>query len=129
MLGVVTKPDTLTSGATSAREKWKKIFEGDEHRLLNGYYCVRLPDDDERSSGISRAEAEQKSKQYLDSTAPWSQIQDRGRFGVQNLIKDVSKLLMQVIEDAYVYQDYFQRLGLTVVTGYRKSSNKLQIFC
>jgi len=99
-IGVVTKPDTLTPGATSAREKWKGIFEGRQHRLLNGYYCVRLPDDDERTRGISRSEAEQKSKEYLDSTPPWSEIHDRGRFGVQNLIKDVSKLLMQVIEDA-----------------------------
>ena len=56
----------------------------------------------DRARSISRAEAERNAKNYLDSTAPWSEIPDRGRFGIQNLITDVSKLLMVVIEKAYV---------------------------
>lgn len=102
-LVVLTKPDALPVGATSSRQKWKDIIEGREHKLNHGYYCVRLPDDDERERGVSRAEAELNAKRYLDSTAPWSQISDRGRFGVQNLITDVSKLLMRVIEKAFVH--------------------------
>ena len=61
---------------------------------------MKLPDDDERARGISRAEAEQSSKQFLDFTPPWSDVGDRRRFGIQNLINDVSNLLLIVIEKA-----------------------------
>lgn len=35
---------------------------------------------------------------YFDVTAPWSQVTDRNRFGVANLVRDVSALLVQLIE-------------------------------
>jgi hypothetical protein len=53
-LGILTKPDMLTTawGAISAR---KDVLDGRLHPLKHGYYCVRLPVDDERSRNITRA--------------------------------------------------------------------------
>lgn len=100
--GILTKPDTLTPGATTSRQKWKDVLEGHEYPLTHGYYCIRLPDDDERARRTSRSEAEHIAKDYLDTTAPWSEVSDRDRFGIQSLVKNVSKLLIGFIESAYV---------------------------
>ncbi|KAJ6632403.1 P-loop containing nucleoside triphosphate hydrolase protein [Mycena sp. CBHHK59/15] len=95
---VLTKPDTLGQGATGSRQTWTDILEGRKYRLNHGYYCVRLPDDDERSRGISRAESERRAADYFDSTQPWKDILDRSRFGVPNLTAFLSELLVTRIE-------------------------------
>ncbi|EIN04192.1 hypothetical protein PUNSTDRAFT_146674 [Punctularia strigosozonata HHB-11173 SS5] len=102
IIGILTKPDTLTKGATSARQKWKAVLEGTAHPLKHGYYCVRLPDDDERNRGIGRDEAEKIASEFFDSTDPWDEIigNQRTRFGVPNFIFNMSNLLMGVIESA-----------------------------
>ncbi|KAJ7841840.1 P-loop containing nucleoside triphosphate hydrolase protein [Mycena leptocephala] len=97
-IAVLTKPDILGPGATGSRQKWKDILEGKDHQLRHGYYCVRLPDDDERSRGISRAESERRAAEYFDSTQPWRDITDRSRFGVPNLATFLSELLVARIE-------------------------------
>ncbi|KAJ7102892.1 P-loop containing nucleoside triphosphate hydrolase protein [Mycena epipterygia] len=97
-IAVLTKPDILGPGATGSRQKWKDILEGKDHQLIHGYYCVRLPDDDERSRGISRAESERRAAEYFDSTQPWRDIVDRSRFGVPNLAAFLSQLLVARIE-------------------------------
>lgn len=61
-------------------------------------YCVRLPDDDECSRGILRAESERRAAEYFDSTQPWRDILDRNRFGVPNLATFFSGLLVARIE-------------------------------
>ncbi|KAJ7279968.1 P-loop containing nucleoside triphosphate hydrolase protein [Mycena rebaudengoi] len=94
----LTKPDTLGSGATEARQKWQEIIEGKEHQLTHGYYCVRLPDDDERLRGVSRAESESRATEYFATTQPWRDIVDRSRFGVPNLAAFLSQLLIERIE-------------------------------
>ncbi|KAF7361538.1 hypothetical protein MSAN_01187400 [Mycena sanguinolenta] len=96
---VLTKPDILGVGATGSRQKWKDILEGLDQPLKHGYYCVRLPDDAERSQGISRAESERRAAQYFDSTQPWRDIVDRSRFGVPNLATFLSELLVERIEN------------------------------
>ncbi|KAJ6621042.1 P-loop containing nucleoside triphosphate hydrolase protein [Mycena sp. CBHHK59/15] len=95
---VLTKPDTLGQGATGSRQTWTAVLEGRKYQLTHGYYCVRLPDDDERSRVISRAESERRAADYFDSTQPWKDILDRSRFGVPNLTAFLSKLLVARIE-------------------------------
>ncbi|KAJ7853672.1 P-loop containing nucleoside triphosphate hydrolase protein [Mycena olivaceomarginata] len=97
-IAVLTKPDILGAGATGSRQKWKDILEGKDQVLTHGYYCVRLPDDDERSRGILRAESERRAAEYFDSTQPWRDILDRNRFGVPNLATFLSGLLVARIE-------------------------------
>ncbi|KAJ7595066.1 P-loop containing nucleoside triphosphate hydrolase protein [Mycena floridula] len=99
-IGVLTKPDTLTAGATGARQKWKDIILDKEpkHRLAHGYYCVRLPDDAERSRGVSKAESQRLADDFFSNTTPWSQITDRRRFGIPGFVSDISKLLVARIE-------------------------------
>ncbi|KAJ3500913.1 hypothetical protein NLJ89_g9579 [Agrocybe chaxingu] len=97
-IGVLTKPDTLGPGARGSLEKWKAVLEGTEHATTHGYYCVRLPDDEERARGISKAEAQRTADDFFNTTPPWCDIQDRGRFGIPNFVKNVSALLVQLIE-------------------------------
>ncbi|KAJ7773676.1 P-loop containing nucleoside triphosphate hydrolase protein [Mycena maculata] len=97
-IAVLTKPDILGRGATGSRQKWKDILEGKDHQLTHGYYCVRLPDDDERSRGFTRGESERRAAEYFDSTQPWRDIADRSRFGVPNLATALSRLLVARIE-------------------------------
>ncbi|KIY47098.1 hypothetical protein FISHEDRAFT_75009 [Fistulina hepatica ATCC 64428] len=97
---VLTKPDTVTEGQISAREKWKALLEGRsvDHRLRHGYFCVRLRDDAERARNSTRSEAEEAAN-LLFSQKPWSEITDRSRFGVDNLVDYLSRLLIQLIEE------------------------------
>jgi hypothetical protein len=105
MPGVLTKPDMLTSGATGARQKWKEILEGgSKHGLRLGYYCVRLPDDKERTRDISRGEVDRVAHDFFNTTPPWREIlaKDPQRFGIPSLVSDVSVRLTSIIEKSYV---------------------------
>ncbi|KAG1748050.1 hypothetical protein EDB19DRAFT_1945533 [Suillus lakei] len=101
-IGVLTKPDTLGSGAINQRRKWVEIIEGrsEDHKLRHGFYCVRLPDDAERTQRLSRAESQRRAAEYFDTTAPWNSVTDRRRFGIPGFVSDVSRLLIQLIEEA-----------------------------
>jgi vacuolar protein sorting-associated protein 1 len=96
--GVLTKPDTLSTGAISARQTWKQVLEGQAHILKHGYYCVRLPDDDERSRNITRAASQRLASEFFENTSPWNEIVDRNRLGISGFVSDISKLLMNLIE-------------------------------
>jgi thymidylate synthase ThyX len=101
-IGVLTKPDTLGVGAINQRRRWVDIIEGrsEDHTLRHGFYCVRLPDDVERGQHLSRAESQRRAAEYFDTTAPWSGVSDRRRFGIPGFVSDVSRLLIQLIEEA-----------------------------
>jgi len=98
VLVVLTKPDTLTRGATGSKRKWKAIIEGQEHGLKHGYYCVRLPDDDERARNVPREELLKIATEFYDSTEPWNTIADRSRFGIPSLVSNISGILVGLIE-------------------------------
>ena len=100
--GVLTKPDTLSTGATSARQRWKQVIEGRLHPLKHGYYCVRLPDDDERSRNVTGANLQRLASEFFASTSPWKEFVDRHRLGIPGFVSDISKLLIKLIELAYV---------------------------
>ncbi|KAJ3916699.1 P-loop containing nucleoside triphosphate hydrolase protein [Lentinula edodes] len=97
-IGVLTKPDTITRGAIGSRERWKEVLQGKLHRFNHGYYCVRLADDEERAKRLSRSQSEVLATDFFAKTEPWSGFVDRSRFGVPNFVKDMSKLLLGMIE-------------------------------
>ncbi|KAF9035214.1 Dynamin central region-domain-containing protein [Panaeolus papilionaceus] len=99
-LGVLTKPDYLTTGATGMRNEWRLIIEGQKHKTAHGYFCVRLPDDEERKARKTPAEMEELARSFFESQTPWSEMQDEFgyRFGVKNLVKYISPILMNMIE-------------------------------
>ncbi|OCB87674.1 hypothetical protein A7U60_g5200 [Sanghuangporus baumii] len=101
-IGVLTKPDTLTSGAIGARKKWKDLITGgdtpDAYALKHGYYCVKLPDDAERACNPSRPERNGIENTFFSNTIPWSIVPDRKQFGVANLVTDLSKLLTAILD-------------------------------
>ncbi|KAG0701485.1 P-loop containing nucleoside triphosphate hydrolase protein [Suillus ampliporus] len=101
-IGVLTKPDTLGAGAINQRRKWVEIIEGhsEDHTLRHGFYCVRLPDDAERAQHLSRAESQRRAAEYFDTTSPWKDVTDRRRFGIPSFVSDVSRLLIELIEEA-----------------------------
>ncbi|KAI0327159.1 hypothetical protein GY45DRAFT_1309181 [Cubamyces sp. BRFM 1775] len=100
-IGVVTKPDGLDPGASGKRDSWLSIFRGDipQHHLQKGYYCVRLPSDQERRQGVSRQVIERTSQRFFNQTSPWKDVSP-GRLGVANVVRDISALLMSIIEQA-----------------------------
>ncbi|KAH8092248.1 P-loop containing nucleoside triphosphate hydrolase protein [Cristinia sonorae] len=98
-IGVMTKPDTLTSGATSARAMWLDVIEGRRYPLRHGYYCTRQPDDDERTNGITASAARQAEQDFFANNPPWSDSAHQQRFGTRNLITTLSKLLSQIIDE------------------------------
>ncbi|KAJ4492602.1 P-loop containing nucleoside triphosphate hydrolase protein [Lentinula edodes] len=97
-IGVLTKPDTITRGAIGSRERWKEVLQDKLHRFHHGYYCVRLADDEERAKRLSRSQSEVLATDFFAKTEPWSGFVDRSRFGVPNFVKDMSKLLLGMIE-------------------------------
>ncbi|GBE86763.1 P-loop containing nucleoside triphosphate hydrolase protein [Sparassis latifolia] len=98
-IGVLTKPDTLPQGATKSRELWLDVIEGRHHALTHGYYCTRQPDDEERNAGITTAKARAAEADFFAKTSPWCISTHQHRFGTPSLIKNLSKLLTQVIDD------------------------------
>ncbi|KAL5513429.1 hypothetical protein ACEPAH_3828 [Sanghuangporus vaninii] len=101
-IGVLTKPDTLTSGAIGARKKWKDLITGGDtpgvYALKHGYYCVKLPDDVERARNPSRPERNESENTFFSNTIPWSTVPDRKRFGVSDLVTDLGKLLTAILD-------------------------------
>ncbi|KAF7305465.1 hypothetical protein HMN09_00799200 [Mycena chlorophos] len=97
-IAVLTKVDMIPEGSLGLRKHWEDVLEGRKRPLKHGYYCVRLSDDAERRSGISRDEAERRATEFFDANLPWSQIADRSRFGVKNLATFLSTLLIERIE-------------------------------
>ncbi|KAG6862119.1 hypothetical protein C0995_005931 [Termitomyces sp. Mi166 len=98
-IGVMTKPDMLTSGSTKARELWLDIIEGRRHPLVHGYYCTRQPDDAERANNITSEGARAAESKFFSTTAPWSTSKHKDRFGTIHLISSLSKLLVGIIND------------------------------
>ncbi|KAI9568111.1 P-loop containing nucleoside triphosphate hydrolase protein [Boletus coccyginus] len=96
-IGILTKPDMLGDGAVSSRQNWLEVIEGRQHRLKHGYYCVRLPDDAQRAQRLSRSALQRIAADYFDTTSPWSEVTDRGRFGIPAFVTDISVLLVNHI--------------------------------
>ncbi|KAI0698693.1 P-loop containing nucleoside triphosphate hydrolase protein [Earliella scabrosa] len=99
-IGVMTKPDTLAAGSTKARDLWLEVLEGRRHPLRHGYFCTRQPDDDERLRGISPADARAAELAFFQNTVPWASSSHRHRFGTNNLVQNISKLLTQIIRES-----------------------------
>lgn len=100
--GIVTKPDLLGSGSSGAKRIWKEIFEGrdETHRLQLGYYCVRLPQDSERAQGMTPQQLQQVAMRFFRSSSPWKNLQVPNRVGTDNVVRDMSQLLVRMLSDA-----------------------------
>ncbi|KLO16628.1 P-loop containing nucleoside triphosphate hydrolase protein [Schizopora paradoxa] len=98
-IGVLTKPDLLSVGS---RKKWMEILDGtnDMHALRLGYFIVKLSEDAEKSPPRERDEHESKEGDFFTNNPPWDQYQNRDQLGVKNLVKALSKNLMNLIDDA-----------------------------
>jgi hypothetical protein len=97
-IGVLTKPDTVLPTSIGQLQKWRNVLEGKANVLRHGYYCVRLPDEAERLKRLSRAETENLAEEFFQARSPWNEMINRKRFGVPNLVRDASALLVQYIE-------------------------------
>ncbi|OJA20284.1 hypothetical protein AZE42_13533, partial [Rhizopogon vesiculosus] len=61
---------------------------------------IPMSDDVERAQQISRTESQRRAAEYFDTTSPWKDVADRSRFGIPGFVSDVSRLLIQLIEEA-----------------------------
>ena len=102
LIGILTKPDIIGDGAVDARRLWLGVIEGRRHELKHGYYCVRLPDDAQRAQHLSRSALQRLAANYFDTTSPWSEVADRGRFGIPAFVTDISVLLIGHIKKVCV---------------------------
>uniref|UniRef100_A0A0W0FII3 GED domain-containing protein n=1 Tax=Moniliophthora roreri TaxID=221103 RepID=A0A0W0FII3_MONRR len=69
-IGILTKPDLITSGATGSQVEWRSTLEGrGKYPLKHGYYCVRLPDDAEREKRLTKMESQKLARDFFASTA------------------------------------------------------------
>lgn len=98
---VVTKPDLLGDGSTGLQDEWLNILQGRKHQLRLGYYAVLLPDDKQRKSGLSRAQLDVEARNWFSSKHPWKSTSP-DRLGIPNVVSDISRLLMKIIQDSYV---------------------------
>ncbi|KZT64693.1 hypothetical protein DAEQUDRAFT_717652 [Daedalea quercina L-15889] len=98
-IAVVTKPDLLSDGATGLKQDWLDILQGRKHQLTLGYYVVRLPDDEQRRRNITRAQLDVEAQAYFASKLPWKNASP-SRLGIPNLVSDLSKLLMRILQDS-----------------------------
>jgi hypothetical protein len=89
----------LPPSSTNARNMWLDILEGRTHPLKHGYYCTRQPDDEERDAEITTAEARAAEATFFAHNAPWSNSLHHQRLGIDNLVKTLSTLLIQVINE------------------------------
>ena len=100
--GVLTKPDIILPSSMGQLQKWRDVLEGKAYPLEHGYYCVRLADEAERMKRLSRAESERLADGFFRTRDPWSQMSLCSRFGIPNLVRNVSTLLVLWIEKKYV---------------------------
>ena len=118
---MVTKPDLLRGGSTGLQDEWLNIFQRRKHGLRLGYYAVRLPDDEQRKSGLSRSQLDVEAQNWFSSKHPWK-ITSPDRLGIPNLVSDISKLLMKIIQDSYVPLSLLARHMPIVCIAFRSSS-------
>ncbi|KAL0952898.1 hypothetical protein HGRIS_007116 [Hohenbuehelia grisea] len=97
-IGVLTKPDMLTSGDIDSQTMYLKIIEGHDRRLVHGYYCTRQPNDAERRNKLSSQDARAAEAQFFQNTAPWSTSACKKRFGTENLVNSLGGLLSELIK-------------------------------
>ncbi|KAJ6593012.1 Dynamin central region-domain-containing protein [Mycena capillaripes] len=96
--GVLTKPDLLSAGSTTARTLWHDVILGRRHKLRHGYFCTRQPDDDERANGITAAEARRIETEFFARSDRWAMCPEQ-RLGTDNLISTLSSRLVEMISD------------------------------
>ena len=102
MPGVLTKPDTLQAGEHAA---WLDVLKGRRHPLHHGYYVTKQPNIEELAKKLSYEEARSNETMFFASTTPWNLLADatlRGRMGVPNLTRELSRLLSRLIEKTLV---------------------------
>ena len=101
-LGILTKPDLLQDGDIGSREGWRKILadEDSDRKTKHGYYCVRLPNDFERRVGNTKDRALIIEQEFFSTRAPWNlmAMKDKSRCGIPNFVKNISTLLVGLIE-------------------------------
>ncbi|KAF7362558.1 Interferon-induced GTP-binding protein Mx2 [Mycena venus] len=98
-IGVLTKPDLLSTGQTTSRALWLDVIMGRKHRLHHGYFCTRQPDDEERANGITATEARRIETEFFANSDPWTTCSRQERLGTDNLVSTLSNCLVQMIAD------------------------------
>ena len=94
---MLTKPDLVTT--VQQRTRWLDVVEGRAYELKHGYYCTRQPDEDDRAKGVTSAQARSAEADFFLQTLPWAHSAHHSRFGTQNLVLNLSRLLSKVIND------------------------------
>ncbi|KAF8825881.1 hypothetical protein HHX47_DHR6000635 [Lentinula edodes] len=90
--------DLLHWGLASAGKKFSRASSTAFTMGIIVSVSLGLADDEERAKRLSRSQSEVLATDFFAKTEPWSGFVDRSRFGVPNFVKDMSKLLLGMIE-------------------------------
>jgi hypothetical protein len=74
------------------------------HALRLGYYCVKLPHDQQRLQDMTnpppRNARQGREMQFFMATEPWKSMPNKSHFGVANLLNELSKQLTTMLDAA-----------------------------
>lgn len=104
LLGVLTKPDMLPPGSIESVERWLATIEGRRHALHHGYYCTRQPDELQRSKNMTHSQASDMETTFFRETSPWRNCSVTERLGIANMIPNLSRLLVHLINERCVQE-------------------------
>lgn len=90
----------VTDNNVDERNGWLDYIEGRTNPRTHGYYCTIQPASRQRQSGITYVDARASEMKYFAHTSPWCSADSR-RFGTDNLIPVLGKLLVDVISTSY----------------------------
>ena len=77
-----------------------EVLSNRDRFLKHGYYCLRLPDDDERALNLPKDQYYKLARQFFEKEAPWNALVEKHRLGVPGLVADLSKHLTVLIARA-----------------------------
>ena len=99
-LGVLTKPDRIEAGN---QDKWFSLLQNQTESLEQGWFCVKLPDNEQLQQRIGRPEARRLERIFFEGE-PWISVHDiRSRLTVESLMKRLSDVLSETIADSCVF--------------------------
>ncbi|KAL0957173.1 hypothetical protein HGRIS_003265 [Hohenbuehelia grisea] len=96
-IGVLTKPDMLTSGNIGALKIYLEVIQGHRYHLGHGFYCLRLPNDAERMNHISIEDARNAESLFFKHTSPWASCTRKEQLGIESFASSLARLLGDLI--------------------------------
>ncbi len=99
-LGVLMKPDHIEAGN---QDKWFSLLQNQTESLEQGWFCVKLPDNEQLQQQIRRPEAWQLERIFFEGE-PWISVHDVwSQLTIESLMKHLSEVLSETIANSCIF--------------------------